>query len=105
MIEVEASSKESATVKITEELRKRDLYNQHYSENTSRSIRKSLNEYYNGTSKENPIEQIQRGYISRSSSSKRNNHYIRSVLEKYTDTKIWKPVPGSETDQLNAILD
>jgi hypothetical protein len=66
-------------------------------------MRKSFLDYYNGG--ENPIEQIQTGYSSPSTASKRNTHYVKSQLEKYTNTDVWEPVPEKESDPLNVILD
>ena len=103
MIQVTASSQEEATIKIIEEMKKRDDYNQSFAINASSSMRKAFNNYYNGG--EIPLEQIQTGYSSRTSASKRNSNYVKSQLEKYTNTDIWKPIPESESDPINMILD
>lgn len=104
MITKEASSQEEATIKIIEELQKIDEYNESFAVNTSNTMRKMFNAYYQGE-EENPIEQIQRGYSSQRTSSKRNVYYIKSQLEKYTDTSIWKPIPSETSDPINDILD
>jgi hypothetical protein len=46
MIEKEASSKEEATIKIIEEMKKNDDYNQSFSINTSSNMRKAFRSYY-----------------------------------------------------------
>ena len=104
MITKEASSQDEATIKIIEELKKRDEYNENFAINTSNSMRKAFNAYYKGEG-ENPIEQIQRGYSSSRTSNKRNASYVKSQLEKYQDTNVWKPVPSDQSDPLNQILD
>ncbi len=103
MIQISASSEEEATIKIIEEMKKRDDYNQNFAVNASSSIRKAINDYYRNGG-DNPIEQIQTGYSSSNTASKRNAHYIKSQLEKYTNTDIWKPIP-EESDNMNLILD
>ena len=104
MITVSANSQEEATVKIVEEMKKRDEYNENFSINTSNSIRKDFNNYYYNSG-ENPVEKIQRGFSSSRTSSKRNSHYVKSQLEKYTNTDVWKPVPDQNSSALNSLLD
>jgi hypothetical protein len=67
-------------------------------------MRKAFNAYYRGEG-ENPIEPIQRGYSSPKTASKRNSHYIKSQLEKYQDTNVWKPIPSEQSDPINQVLD
>lgn len=104
MISKTASSKEEATVKIIEELKRNDDYNQSFAVNTSSQMRQSFMRYYED-GKESPIDQLDINYGSSSSNSKRNTHYVKSQLEKYTDTDVWKPIPETNDDSLNGILD
>ena len=103
MVSVDASSQETATVKIIDELRKRNEYNENFAINTADSIRTSFISYYKGEA-DNPIDEIQRGYSSPRTAGKRNAYYVKSQLEKYTNTDIWKPVPSEATDPNNSIL-
>lgn len=104
LITKDGSSKEEATIKIIDELRKRDEYNENFAINTSNSMRKAFNAYYRGEG-DNPIESIQTGFSSSRTASKRNATYIKSQLEKYQDTSVWKPVPSEASDPINSILD
>lgn len=100
----EGLSQEEATIKIIEELQKRDEYNENFAINTSNSMRKMFNAYYKGEG-ENPIEPIQRGFSSSKTASKRNSSYVKSQLEKYTDTSVWRPIPQEASDPINSVLD
>jgi len=67
-------------------------------------MRKMFNAYYKGEG-ENPIEPIQRGFSSSKTASKRNSSYVKSQLEKYTDTSVWEPIPSEASDPINSVLD
>ncbi len=104
LIPVKAKTKEEATARIIEELKRRDDYNQSYVSNTTSSMRKKFINYYTKDSTDNPMDTIS-DYTSASSSSKRNTDYLKNNLSKYTNREVWMPVPEKLTDQINSTLD
>lgn len=101
---IKAKTKEEATAKIIDELKRRDDYKQSYVSDTTSQMRKKFVNYYFKDDVENPMERIS-DYTSSSSSSKRNTDYLRDNLSKYTNREVWRPIPEKLTDQINATLD